>query len=131
MLVIRNWRNVKPVIAHGAGIDWRLLSMPGKTSGDIEAKTDPEASCLKTVTYVSLAWLQPGQSYEPHKHEDHEEIYYIIRGRGRIRVGNEYREFRDGDAIYIPEGEVHEIINDSDEMVEFLAFGGYTGRKTP
>ena len=126
MLVVRNWREVRPVIAHGAGIDWRLLSMAGKTSGDINAETPQEARCLKAITYVSLAWLQPGLSYEPHKHEDHEEVYYIIKGRGKIRVGKDIKEFRDGDVIYIPEGEIHEIINDSDEMVEFLAFGGYT-----
>ena len=124
-VVIRNWRSVKPVIAHGAGIDWRLLSMNRKTSGDIEAEVGSEYRCLKSITYVSLAWLQPGLSYEPHMHDDHEEVYYIIKGRGKIRVGNDVKEFRDGDAIYIPEGMVHEIINDSDEIIEFIAFGGY------
>ncbi len=127
-LVIRNWRSVRPTIAHGAGIDWRLMSMPLKTGGDIDVEVDQESMCLKVITYVSLAWLQPGLRYEPHKHEDHEELYYIIRGRGRIRVGDETREFRDGDLIYIPVGAEHEIINDGEEIVEFLAFGGYTGR---
>jgi mannose-6-phosphate isomerase-like protein (cupin superfamily) len=38
-------------------------------------------------------------SYEPYKHEDHEEIYYIINGTGRIKIGNEEAQFRDGDII--------------------------------
>ena len=116
---------VKPTIAPEAGIDWRLMSMPMKTSGDIDVEVDPESLCLKTITYVSLAWLQPGLSYEPHKHDDHEELYYVIKGRGKIRVDNDIKEFCDGDLIYIPVGSEHEITNEGSEMVEFLAFGGY------
>ncbi len=127
MVIVRNWRNVHPTIAHKSGLDWRLLSMAAKTSGDIEVEVDPKFQCLKTITYVSLAKLQPSLSYEPHDHRDHEEVYYIINGTGHIRVGNESARFRDGDVIYIPEKIVHSITNDGNEMVEFLAFGGLTG----
>ncbi len=126
MVIVRNWRNVHPTIAHKSGLDWRLLSMAAKTSGDIEVEVDPKFQCLKTITYVSLAKLQPSLSYEPHDHRDHEEVYYIINGTGHIRVGNESARFRDGDVIYIPEKIVHSITNDGNEMVEFLAFGGLT-----
>jgi mannose-6-phosphate isomerase-like protein (cupin superfamily) len=127
MVIVRNWRNVHPTIAHKSGLDWRLLSMAAKTNGDIEVEVDPKFQCLKTITYVSLAKLQPSLSYEPHDHRDHEEVYYIINGTGHIRVGNESARFRDGDVIYIPEKIVHSITNDGNEMVEFLAFGGLTG----
>jgi len=101
--------------------------MPAKTHGDIDAEVDPMFQCLRSITYVSLAKLQPSLSYEQHEHEDHEEIYYIISGSGQIKVGNEIARFRDGDVIYIPEKMSHSIANDSNEMVEFLAFGGFTG----
>lgn len=125
-IIKRNWREVLPTIAHKTGVDWRLLSMASakKTHGDIDVVTEEKFQCLKTVTYVSLAHLQPGLSYETHTHNDHEEIYYIIKGRGNIKVNEEVAEFRDGDTIYIPENKKHSIINDSDETVEFLAFGG-------
>lgn len=123
-VIVRNWRSVEPTIAHKAGIDWRLLSMNAKTSGDINTQTESKFQCLKKITYVSLAQLQPGLSYEPHKHEDHEEVYYIIKGKGRIKIGNENAKFRDGDVIYIPEKMMHSITNEGDEVVEFLAFGG-------
>jgi mannose-6-phosphate isomerase-like protein (cupin superfamily) len=84
---------------------------------------------LKAITYVSLAKLQPSLSYEPHEHQDHEEIYYIINGSGHIKIGDEIAKFRDGDVIYIPEKTNHSITNDSNEMVEFLAFGGFTDMK--
>ena len=124
---MRNWRNVRPTIAHKSGMDWRLLAMDRKTHGDIEAEVEPMYRCLKSITYVSLAKLQPSLSYEPHQHEDHEEVYYIISGNGQIKIGNETARFRDGDVIYIPEKRVHSITNDGSEMVEFLAFGGFTG----
>src|SRR5438093_5738797 len=108
-------------------MDWRLLAMDRKTHGDIEAEVEPMYRCLKSITYVSLAKLQPSLSYEPHQHEDHEEVYYIISGNGQIKIGNETARFRDGDVIYIPEKRVHSITNDGSEMVEFLAFGGFTG----
>jgi mannose-6-phosphate isomerase-like protein (cupin superfamily) len=100
-----------------------------KTHGDIDAEVDPKFQCLKSITYVSLAKLQPSLSYEPHEHKDHEEIYYIINGSGHIKIGDEIAKFREGDVIYIPEKTSHSITNDGNEMVEFLAFGGFTGMK--
>ena len=127
MVIIRNWRSVHPTIAHESGLDWRLLSMKGaKTDGDIDVEVDPVYQCLNAITYVSLAKLQPSLSYENHSHKDHEEVYYIISGKGSIKIGNETAKFRDGDVIHIPEKTMHSIINDGDEMVEFLAFGATT-----
>ena len=65
----------------------------------------------------------------PHHPEDHEEVYYIINGTGKIKMGNEETRFRDGDIIYIPENITHSIINDGEEMIDFLAFGGFTGKE--
>jgi len=128
-MIIRNWRHVYPTIAHKSGLDWRLLATSTKTHGDIEAEVDPKYQCLKSITYVSLAKLQPTLSYQRHNHEDHEEVYYIIHGTGQIRIDSETARFKDGDVIYIPEKSVHSITNDGSDMVEFLAFGGFTGRR--
>jgi mannose-6-phosphate isomerase-like protein (cupin superfamily) len=126
MIIIRNWRDVRPTIAHKSGIDWRLLSSSVKTNGDINAEVDPRYQCLEAITYVSLAKLQPSLSYESHTHRDHEEIYYIISGKGRMKIGNEEARFRDGDIIFIPKKTEHSITNDGEQMVDFLAFGGST-----
>ncbi|HEY6883448.1 MAG TPA: cupin domain-containing protein [Nitrososphaeraceae archaeon] len=60
-------------------------------------------------------------------HNNHEEVFYIINGTGKIKIGNEEARLRDGDIIYIPENTTHCTINDGEEMLKFLAFGGYTG----
>jgi len=104
--------------------------MANKTSGDIDAQVDEKYKCLKAITYVSLAQLQPTLSYEKHQHQDHEELYYIINGKGKIRIGEEESQFRDGDIIYIPERTEHTITNNGEEMIEFLAFGGFMDRNS-
>jgi mannose-6-phosphate isomerase-like protein (cupin superfamily) len=81
------------------------------------------------MTYVSFTGLQPSLSYEPHLHQDHEEVYYIINGAGKIKIENEEARLREGDIIYIPENTAHSIINDGKEMLKFLAFGVYTGKQ--
>ena len=130
MIIKRNWRDIHPTIAHQSGVDWRLRSSAIRTSGDIEETTlDPQCNCLKAITYVSYAKLQPHHSYEPHHHDDHEDVHYVINGIGRIRVGSEETGLRDGDIIYIPKNTTHSIINDGEETIDFLAFGGYTGKK--
>ncbi|NLX69765.1 MAG: cupin domain-containing protein [Clostridiales bacterium] len=112
-----NWRDVVPTIAHDAGIDWRLLS--GQSLKD---ENDPSA-CMEGMMYIARACLQPSLSYHPHAHDDHEEVYYIIRGKGEIRIDDEVQPIRDGDIIYIGVNQVHEIRNTGDEMMEFLAVG--------
>jgi mannose-6-phosphate isomerase-like protein (cupin superfamily) len=44
-------------------------------------------------------------------------------------LGNEEARLRDGDIIYIPENTTHSTINDGEETIDFLTFGGYTGRR--
>jgi mannose-6-phosphate isomerase-like protein (cupin superfamily) len=65
----------------------------------------------------------------PTNHNNHEEVFYIINGTGKIKVGHEEARLRDGDIIYIPENTAHSIINDGEEMLKFLVFGGYTGKQ--
>lgn len=44
---------------------------------------------------------------EPHYHERTAEIYYILAGGGRMRVGDEVFDVEPGTAIYVPPGKVH------------------------
>ncbi|MGN6631753.1 MAG: hypothetical protein ACTHKP_05870 [Nitrososphaeraceae archaeon] len=46
-----------------------------------------------------------------------------------MKIGSEEAQFRDGDIIYIPENTTHSITNDSEEMIDFLAFGGLIGKE--
>lgn len=51
--------------------------------------------------------LEQGQGVEPHHHEDLEELYYIISGRGRMNIEEEERVVEEREVIYIPPEKVH------------------------
>ena len=60
---------------------------------------------------LAEARLQPGGSTQEHYHVLTEEIYYITHGTGQIRIGDEMRDVRAGDAIAIPPGSRHKLWN--------------------
>lgn len=69
---------------------------------------------------LAEARLPPGAATTPHHHPVTEEIYYILSGTGRLRVGQEWRLVGPGDAIAIPPGQSHQICNPGDTMLVFL-----------
>ena len=69
---------------------------------------------------LAEARLPVGASTQEHYHAATEEIYYITRGVGRIRIGEELREVGEGDAIAIPPGRKHQIWNSGSEPLRFL-----------
>ncbi len=60
----------------------------------------------------------PGQELGQHKHERIEETFYFTKGTPKMVVnGQEYR-VREGDAFRMEAGDVHNIVNDTDEPIE-------------
>jgi mannose-6-phosphate isomerase-like protein (cupin superfamily) len=56
-----------------------------------------------------------------HYHKLSDEMYYIYRGRGRMRVGDDYRDVGEGDIVIIPKGTVHGLKNTtSGDLVIFF-----------
>lgn len=60
---------------------------------------------------LAEATLPPGVRTAPHYHAQTEEFYYVIEGQGRMRVGEEETEVAVGDAIVIPPGAPHTLLN--------------------
>lgn len=48
-----------------------------------------------------------GKGGEPHVHPDHDEIYIVLRGRGRANISGEIREVGPGDMLHAKAGELH------------------------
>jgi mannose-6-phosphate isomerase-like protein (cupin superfamily) len=69
---------------------------------------------------LAEATLPPGARTQPHVHPRTEEIYYILRGAGRMALGVEQREVGPGDGILIPPGTRHTIQNVGQEPLTFL-----------
>src|SRR5688572_10165068 len=69
---------------------------------------------------LAEARLGPGQATQEHYHRRTEEIYYITHGQGRMRIEEELREVKVGDAIAIPPGKKHKIWNIGNETLRLL-----------
>jgi len=109
---VRNWRDQQPANSHGA-IGWKILTERG------EGK--PYAlSPLIGLHGLTFRMLQAGMVEPAHTHEAKEHVYYIIRGRGKVQLGDARHDVADGDAVYMPARGVHGIINDSDDFIDHL-----------
>ena len=69
--------------------------------------------------------VPPGKRSCPfHSHRAEEEMFFIVRGTGTLRYGNETRKIRAGDVICCPVGgpeSAHQIVNDSDADLAYLS----------
>lgn len=69
---------------------------------------------------LAEARVPAGGSTLEHLHPRAEEIYYITHGQGRMRIGDEERAVRAGDAIAIPPGSRHKLWNTGAESLRLL-----------
>lgn len=76
-------------------------------------------SCIRNQS-LAEARIPPGMSTTPHHHPKTEEIYFIIDGQGRMRIGDETCDVQVGDAIAIPPNSIHQITNTGDTVLRLL-----------
>jgi quercetin dioxygenase-like cupin family protein len=77
----------------------------------------PNRGCSDTSVWrVELA---PGHPATPHQ-VTREEVFIILSGRARVRLGDDVREAHAGDAIVVPPDTNFEIDVDGDEPVHAL-----------
>ena len=61
--------------------------------------------------FCDVYGLEPGQAQAGHRHAVGDKLYYVLEGRGRIRVGTEERDVGPGDLACAPAGEDHAVSN--------------------
>lgn len=65
--------------------------------------------------------LPPGAGIGPHRHDNEDEVYYILRGEGVVEEDTGARRVKTGDAVLTGQGASHAIRNDGAEPLEILA----------
>lgn len=69
--------------------------------------------------------VPPGKASCPfHSHRAEEEMFFIVKGTGTLRYGEETRKVRAGDFICCPTGgpeTAHQIVNDSSEPLAYIS----------
>ena len=103
---IVNIKNVKTTFAHGEIKRKALVKV-----GELKSK-------VQTVNY---AWLEPGESFSSHKHDDCEEIFFILEGGGEFFVGKKKYQVGPNDCIIIEKDETHQLKNSYNLKLIFLS----------
>jgi quercetin dioxygenase-like cupin family protein len=73
-----------------------------------------DSRVLEGLLFFAHAVLKSGREIEAHV-DPYEEVYYLLSGRGVMTVGEERQEVAAGDAIWLPYGVPHSLLNDGDE----------------
>jgi len=77
---------------------------------------------------VGLYVLAPGEPdlQQPHTED---EVYYVVGGRGRITVGDEVRDVREGSIVFVAAGVAHRFHDITEQLTLFVAFGPAEGSR--
>jgi mannose-6-phosphate isomerase-like protein (cupin superfamily) len=79
--------------------------------GDLLAKT---RLCARMI-------LEPGTSIGPHSHDQEEEVYIVVRGRGRVTEATGTIDVGPGDTVLTGNGASHSVESIGEEPLEMIA----------
>ena len=113
-------------------IDSRVVSIDGLKLEHFAKGDKFEANSVRIGPLVgakdlgySYDVVPPGKCSCPfHSHRGEEEMFFIVRGEGTLRYGNETKKIRAGDVICCPTGgpeTAHQIVNDSEGDLAYLS----------
>lgn len=79
------------------------------------------------VRMLNWARLPAGSSFQPHYHEDMQEIFVLVSGEVQMEVDGTTVAMRPGDTVIVEPREVHVMQNTGHADAEYLVFGVSSG----
>ena len=68
---------------------------------------------------LSLSFSKIEKESKPHKHIKTEEVYYILKGRAKLKIEEEVFLIKAGDVFSIPKDKYHSVV-DVEEVIELV-----------
>ena len=96
---------------------------------DIEELTEDNKD-FRRVLYTGkhlqlvLMALQPGEEIGEEVHEDHDQFFRVEKGKGEVWVDGVRSKIRSDDAIVVPAGAKHNVINTGDKPLKLYTLYG-------
>lgn len=90
----------------------------------------PDRGVTKNIS-LGMTLLPPNSSSSYHAHDEEEEIWYVISGRGKAIIGNKEFLIERDVALYIPPKTQHQLVNTSDETLKILWIFSPPGPERP
>jgi uncharacterized cupin superfamily protein len=104
-------------VLHAADAFWRPSNQMAVLNTDL-------AKRLEASTLGARLWrLHPGQASTRHRHRQTEELYLLLEGNGRIRVGDELISLEPLGSVLVEPEEIRQIFNDTDGDQLWLVAG--------
>jgi quercetin dioxygenase-like cupin family protein len=97
---VRNISAVEPIVEHNGTTPVWYFMPPGSMR---------EFTAGGSLELVNEFEITGGGAVDPHTHPTHE-FYYVLYGQGEMIIGDERREIRQGDLVYIPPNKVHSLV---------------------
>ena len=72
--------------------------------------------------FCDVYCFEPGQEQTPHAHAGSDKVYYVLQGKGQVRVGDETKELGPGDIALAPSGAEHGVRNPGPERLTVLVY---------
>ncbi|MBA2240106.1 MAG: cupin domain-containing protein [Solirubrobacterales bacterium] len=99
---------------------WRRSNQMGVLNSDL-------AKQLGAAQLGARLWrLEPGQASTLHRHAVQEELYLVLEGEGRIRIGGESLRLPAQSSIAVSPDELRQLFNDTPEDALWLVVGAPT-----
>jgi len=105
---------IRPFVKH-------LSEVEGYAEGNATYLAVDEAETISS-NYIRI---KKGEVTELGNHPDEEELYIVLGGRAKLRLGDKYYEVGKGNVIYIPRGVNHQSTGISDEDYEFICVANW------
>jgi quercetin dioxygenase-like cupin family protein len=104
-------------VLHAADAFWRPSNQMGVLNTDL-------AKQLGAQTLGARMWrLAPGQASTKHRHAGETELYVVLEGTGRIRIGDEVLSLAPLSSLLVEPGTVRQVFNDTDTDALWLVAG--------
>ncbi len=99
--------------------------MDVKSVESVEAFVTKDGSTIRELHHTEVqslaeATLEVEQATERHYHRLTEEIYFVLKGQGRMEVNGDVTHVRPGDAVLIPAGAWHQLENNGTSELRIL-----------
>jgi len=108
-LFIPKDKGVLPMIVRNLG-DKAVLDTTYIAHGGAVAQMVLDRRVLTEIGFLACATLEIGKEIEAHV-DPMEEIYFVMSGEGEMTVGEDSKHVVPGDAIWIPPGSSHSLLN--------------------
>ena len=100
-----------------AGAFWRPSNQMGVLNTDLAGQLD-------ATTLAARLWrLKPSQASTRHRHVRQDELYVLLEGRGRVRVGDDLLTLEPLSALYVEADTVRQVFNDTEVDALWLIVG--------